>query len=346
MKTWFLGFDPSAVKAAKAVDPYAYGNRINGLITGLQMAKLKPQPLREILGILVRLDAPSPELQKRQSEAENHIDMAAGNADVRNSGTAEEYRQKAIGTLNRLRAETERFINDQKKRRRGKTAKVVKAEYWVNPLKVRFAISQLEAVIPDEVNSPKTLQVIAQRCDDIVGKLPTRENPGMEDTAFALKKAAGEFRIASRLLNDPARFDASYTRAKQYVHAALIKVSGIPGAHRSLEDTAKAVDLKKIQEAAAHIRKAYYATATMDFSSHRMSDVMIRDMAREVNLVALGPLRKYLPSMVHIMLVDISDALSEALMLYNRHEQGKARQKIESIRKPLYAAWQQLENWQ
>lgn len=344
MTTWFLGFDP-AVKAAKAVDPYAYGNRINGLITGLEMAKLKPQPLREIFGILVRLDAPSPELQKRQSEAENHIDMAAGNADVRDTGTAEVYRKKAITALNMLRAETERFINDQKPRR-GKTAKVTKAEYWVDPLKTRFAISQLEQVLPDDVNSPRTLQVIAQRCDDIAAKLPTRENPGMEDTAFALKKAAGEFRIASRLLNEPPKFSQSYTRAKQYVHAALIKVSGIPGAHRSLDESTKAVDLEKIKEAAAHIRNAYRATATMDFTSHRMSDVMIRDMAREVNLVALGPLRKYLPSMVHIMLVDISDALSEAMRLYNRHEQGKSRQKIESIRKPLYAAWQQLENWQ
>ena len=240
MTTWFLGFDP-AVKAAKAVDPYAYGNRINGLITGLEMAKLKPQPLREIFGILVRLDAPSPELQKRQSEAENHIDMAAGNADVRDTGTAEVYRKKAITALNMLRAETERFINDQKPRR-GKTAKVTKAEYWVDPLKTRFAISQLEQVLPDEVNSPRTLQVIAQRCDDIAAKLPTRENPGMEDTAFALKKAAGEFRIASRLLNEPPKFSQSYTRARQYVHAALIKVSGIPGAHRSLEDTAKGLD--------------------------------------------------------------------------------------------------------
>lgn len=247
MTTWFLGFDP-AVKAAKAVDPYAYGNRINGLITGLEMAKLKPQPLREIFGILVRLDAPSPELQKRQSEAENHIDMAAGNADVRDTGTAEVYRKKAITTLNMLRAETERFINDQKPRR-GKTAKVTKAEYWVDPLKTRFAISQLEQVLPDEVNSPRTLQVIAQRCDDIAAKLPTRENPGMEDTAFALKKAAGEFRIASRLLNEPPKFSQSYTRAKQYVHAALIKVSGIPGAHRSVDETVKAADELEQEEA-------------------------------------------------------------------------------------------------
>ena len=225
-------------------------------------------------------------------------------------------------------------------------AETTKAEYWVDPLKARFAISQLEQVLPDEVNSPRTLQVIAQRCDDIAGKLPTRENPGMEDTAFALKKAAGEFRVASRLLNEPPKFAQSYTRAKQYVHAALIKVSSIPGAHRSLDEAIKGVEKEKIQEAAAHIRNAYHATATMNFSSHRMSDVMIKDMLRKVNLVALGPLRRYLPSMVHVMLLDISDALTEALMLYNRHEQGKARQEIESILKPLYAAWQQLENWQ
>ncbi len=124
----------------------------------------------------------------------------------------------------------------------GAEAETTKAEYWVDPLKARFAISQLEQVLPDEVNSPRTLQVIAQRCDDIAGKLPTRENPGMEDTAFALKKAAGEFRVASRLLNEPPKFAQSYTRAKQYVHAALIKVSSIPGAHRSLDETTKAAD--------------------------------------------------------------------------------------------------------
>ncbi len=229
MTTWFLGFDP-AVKAAKTVDVEAISAKVVAALRQALNAYKQRQHdqaadalaravgfaepiirMPETRGRLVgwRKDVMSERRWLLQSDMPGMGRMDAI-ADYREFLDAWRYE---VGLLTQ--------------------AKSTKAEYWVNPLKVRFAISQLEAVIPDEVNSPKTLQVIAQRCDDIVGKLPTRENPGMEDTAFALKKAAGEFRIASRLLNDPARFDASYTRAKQYVHAALIKVSGIPGAHRS-----------------------------------------------------------------------------------------------------------------